>query len=103
MRIMDKITTIRPLLTIEDLSRILGYEKRSIYDMLYRDPETLPPLLKLSKKTRALRWHPEVVECWIREKAGLPAPSTVPETIKKRGPGRPRKSVTSNGQEGGAR
>lgn len=94
---MDQITTIRPLLTIEDLSRILGYEKKSIYDMLYRDPATLPPLFKLSKRTRALRWHPEVVDRWIRERAGLPASPSPTLPAQKRGPGRPRKST-----EGGA-
>lgn len=93
---MDQITTIRPLLTIDDLSKIIGYGKKSIYDMLYRDPSILPPLFKLSKRTRALRWHPEVVDRWIRERAGLPAPSPSPEPTQKRGPGRPRK-------EGGAK
>lgn len=93
---MDQITTIRPLLTIDDLSMIIGYEKKSIYDMLYRDPKNLPPLFKLSSRTRALRWHPEVVDRWIRERAGLSSPSTSPEPTQKRGPGRPRK-------EGGAR
>jgi len=86
---MDQITTIRPLLTIEDLGKILGYEKKSIYDMIYRDPKNLPPVFKLNSRTRALRWHPEVVDRWIRERAGLP--STSPEPTKKRGPGRPRK------------
>ena len=88
---MDKITTIRPLLTIDDLSKILGYEKKSIYDMMYRDPKNLPPAFKLGQRMRALRWHPEVVERWMRDLAGLPAPAPSPEPTQKRGPGRPRK------------
>lgn len=95
---MNQITSVQPLLTIDDLSKILGYEKKSIYDMLYRDPGILPPLFKLSRRTRALRWHAEVVDRWIRERAGLPAPSPSPSPgpTPKRGPGRPRK-------EGGAK
>ena len=88
---MDHFTPIPPLLTVKDLSKILGYKDSTIYDLLSRRPDSLPPPLKLSKKNRTLRWHQEVVDAWLRERADLPGHESTPLAVKKRGPGRPRK------------
>lgn len=90
---MENGTTIsiKPLLSAEDLSKILGYEVKTIYDLNSKRPDALPPRLKLFKNARALRWHPEVVDAWIRERAGLPVSPEAPLPVQKRGPGRPRK------------
>ena len=92
---MNQLTPIATLLTITDLVRILGKTKKTIYHLLSRHPEALPPRMKMPG--RALRWHPEVVEAWIRTRAGLPlSNSTLP--ITNRGRGRPRKGMESGGR-----
>jgi predicted DNA-binding transcriptional regulator AlpA len=52
------------LLTVNDLSRILGRSPNTIRADVHRNPGALPPRLNLPG-TRLLRWRPVDVEQWI--------------------------------------
>lgn len=80
--------SITKLLTADEIGLIFGYTKRTVWEKIRKDPEALPPPISFSKKTRVLRWHPEVVANWLRERSGLIAP---PQNDKRK-VGRPRKS-----------
>ena len=81
---------ITKLFDADDLGLIFGYTKRTIWEKIRKDPGSLPPTIAFSKKTRVLRWHPEVVTSWLRERSGL---SDHSKTDTKRKVGRPRKSL----------
>ena len=74
------------LLTAKDIALILRYTESSVYNLASTRPHSLPPALRLGK---SLRWHPDVVDAWLRGKAGLLPPSHSPSEFqpvqKKRG------------------
>ena len=74
------------LYTAKDLAAILRYTESSVYNMASTRPHSLPPALRLGK---SLRWHPDIVNAWLRGKAGLSTPSAPPSgqipVQKKRG------------------
>ena len=74
------------LLTAKDLARILRYSELSVYNLASTRPHSLPPAIRLG---RNLRWHPQTVDSWIAQKAGLSSSfDTLPESRpvqKKRG------------------
>ena len=63
------------LLTAKDLAKILRYTELSIYNLASTRPHSLPPAMHLG---RSLRWHPDIVNAWLREKAGLSTPPSSP-------------------------
>ncbi|MHB1286744.1 MAG: helix-turn-helix transcriptional regulator [Leptospirales bacterium] len=74
------------LLTAKDLASVLRYTESSVYNLASTRPHSLPPALRLGK---SLRWHPDVVDAWLRGKAGLlsstPSASECLPVKKKRG------------------
>jgi len=74
------------LLTAKDLAKILCYTEASVYNLASTHPLSLPPAIRLG---RNLRWHPQTVNSWIAQKAGLSSSfDTMPESRpvqKKRG------------------
>lgn len=84
---MENSTT--ELLDAGDLARIIGYTKRTIWEKLKKNPEELPPTVFFSERSRFLRWHPEVVEKWLRQRSGLFVDDSV--QVKSKKVGRPRK------------
>lgn len=52
------------LLTVTDLSRILGRSPNTVRADVHRNPGALPPRLNVPG-TRLLRWRPVDVEQWI--------------------------------------
>jgi hypothetical protein len=71
---------VEPLLTVEDLARLIHLSPATIRSNLCRKPESLPP--RVPGMSIPL-WHHETYERWAR---GELAP-------QKRRPGRPRNSV----------
>jgi len=78
--------SLRPMLTVHGLSSIINFTPGSIYTLVHKKSQNLPPSFRIGDK---LLWHPDVVDAWIRAKAGLLSPvETSPETQpmkKKRG------------------
>lgn len=52
------------LLTVSDLSRILGRSPHTVRADVHRNPDALPPRLQLPG-TRLLRWRPADVDRWL--------------------------------------
>jgi hypothetical protein len=86
--------SIRPLLTVQDLAKILRFTPGSIYTLVCKRSPLIPPSCRIGGR---LLWHPKVVESWLDQKAGLSTTSnTTPEPLgarKKRG--RPTKGETA--------
>lgn len=91
---------MQELWDIEELASFLKKSKASIYSDLKRNPEAVPPPIRLPGTNR-LRWDPRFVRDWVRKyQTGiLPMPGEpgtigapiIPPALAKRGPGRPRK------------
>lgn len=105
---------ISPLLKAEDLAIILGKAAGSIYNDSRKRPETLPPRFFIPGNSRLLRWHPEIVQRWLSERAEecltmSPLPPQKKQKIdvapEKRRVGRPTKaeSIAKAKADGGAR
>ena len=73
---------LTPLLTVDDLARLIHLSPATIRSNLTRRPETLPP--RVPGLTMPL-WHPETYDRWARGEFAAPP--------KKRA-GRPRKHLT---------
>ena len=81
---------LRPMLTVHDLSSIINFTPGSIYTLVHKKSRNIPPWFRIGDK---LLWYPDIVDAWLREKAGLLSPcKTSPDTqpIKKKR-GRPTK------------
>jgi prophage regulatory protein len=63
----------RPLLTVDDLARLLGISPKAVYHRRHR--QALPPAIVLG---RSLRWKTQAIESWI-------ADQTEPAHDQKRG------------------
>lgn len=91
---------MQELWDIEELASFLKKSKASIYSDLKRNPEVVPPPIRLPGTNR-LRWDPRFVREWARKyQTGiLPMPEEsstsdapgIPPAPAKRGRGRPRK------------
>ena len=84
-----------PLLDVEGLGQVLNMATQTIYNLLSRHPEALPPRIQLP--TRKSLWRPEVVTAWLSSFAGgNPDEIETPGGIKpvkeekKGGAGKPR-------------
>ncbi|WP_443134966.1 helix-turn-helix transcriptional regulator [Halorhodospira sp. 9621] len=63
---------MRPLLNKAELAKLLGITQRSLNRRRERDPESLPPAVRLG---RSLRWRPDDVEEWlVRQTEGQASP-----------------------------
>jgi len=88
----DSIILPEKLLSVEDLSRILGLGPKSLYQRLCKDPSLLPPRFHIPG-SRLVRFHPVTVRIWMDRLAGLTSTPSLPSPPPaQRGPGRPRKS-----------
>ena len=86
--------SIRPLLTVQDLAKILRFTPGSIYTLVCKKSPLLPPSCRIGGR---LLWHPKVVESWIDQKAGILKTSNTfsePQPIPKKR-GRPTKGETA--------
>ena len=54
-----------PTLDITDLAKILRMTPKAVQNRLYRQPESLPPRLKLPLKKSAALWLAEDVQKWL--------------------------------------
>lgn len=88
---MENVTPLKRLLTIDEVAAIIQYTRNGIYNALIRNPDAIPPPMKRKSKKGALRWHPDLVDSWLRERAGLLVSPEAILPVQKRGPGRPRK------------
>lgn len=82
------------LLTARELAAVLKYTEGSVYQLASTRPHSLPPSMKLG---RSLRWHPDVVDTWLREKAGILTPTfpiSQPQPVNRKR-GRPTKGEAS--------
>ena len=57
-----------PLLDAKGLGELLGMSPAAIRQMRYRDPNLLPPAIRVGEKL--VRWHPEDVEQWLQVQRG---------------------------------
>lgn len=96
----DSIILPEKLLSVEDLSQILGQGPKTLYQKLSKDPSLLPPRFYIPG-SRLVRFHPVVVRIWMDSLAGLTSTpsnhSIESKTLKKEnraGPGRPPKAET---------
>lgn len=72
-----------------ELGEKLGLSDKTIYRVASQEPERLPRRIKLPGSS-ALRWHPQVVDNWLANLAGLNSVTPVTNILqKKRRPGRP--------------
>jgi predicted DNA-binding transcriptional regulator AlpA len=55
---------LRPLLDAEDIANLIDGTRKSVSDLLYRNPESLPPSFKVGGLRR---WHPNDVDEWLDE------------------------------------
>lgn len=89
---------MRRIMTITELAQILMTTPASIRNQLSRGREgiSVPPSMRLGGRRV---WHVEMVDAWLRKRAGLdidpgqpprPAPQH-PGQTPRRGPGRPKK------------
>ena len=53
-----------PLITVDELSKLIRKSVPSIYSDLNRNPSSLPPSIRLPGSRRVL-FHPETVKSWI--------------------------------------
>lgn len=53
-----------PLITVEELSKLIRKSVPSIYSDLHRNPSALPPIIRLPGSRRVL-FDPEAVKAWI--------------------------------------
>jgi len=84
---MDTISAKMQLLTVTELAEFLRVAPRTIYNRMYRCPETLPPAIYL-KGFRGPRWVAERVFQWtVSPMSALPQPSK-----RRRRVGRPTKA-----------
>ncbi len=56
---------MRSLWDINELAEWLNITVDAVRQRRYRDPESMPPAIVLGK---SLRWDPEVVEVWLKER-----------------------------------
>ena len=96
----DSIIPLEKLLSVEDLSQILGQGPKTLYQKLSKDPSLLPQRFYIPG-SRLVRFHPVVVRIWMDSLAGLTSTpsnhSIESKTLKKEkraGPGRPSKAET---------
>ncbi len=102
---------LEPLLTVEDVAKILGISKLTLKKNISKDPESVPPYLRTSPGSNGrIRFRPESLREWLSEKERTVVHHRLPgeklaKTGFKRGVGRPRKAETlaRQGQEGGSR
>ena len=62
---------VQPLLTPEDLARVLGFTVSTVYNFASPGREHLEKLPIAMRLGKVLRWHPAVVQQWLDEKACL--------------------------------
>ena len=60
---------VTKLMNAAQLADILGMTERSVYHYSSQCPEKLPPAMRLGRKM--LRWHPDIVQKWLNERAGM--------------------------------
>ncbi len=58
----------KPLLDVEGLARVLNLATQTVYNLLSRNPQALPPRIALP--TRKSLWRPEVVQAWLSSFSG---------------------------------
>jgi hypothetical protein len=63
------MTDIRPLLTLDELAKILRRAPSTIRSDLKRAPHRVPPPVK-RREWKDLRWRPETVSRWLDEGDG---------------------------------
>jgi predicted DNA-binding transcriptional regulator AlpA len=56
---------VKPLLTIDDLATVLGMTPGAIRTARYRNPDAMPPAVKLGN---SLRWDPTDVAAFIESR-----------------------------------
>jgi predicted DNA-binding transcriptional regulator AlpA len=69
---MSPLSSLSPLLDLEALARLLGRRPETIRRDLRRNPEAVPPPLRLPG-TRLLRWRESDVAQWLESFASVPA------------------------------
>jgi hypothetical protein len=95
--------SIRPLLTLADMSAILHMTPGTIKNKRCNNPLSLPPACNIPG-SKTLLWRPEDVEIWLEQFVEARAPIIVEGTspLPKRKPGRPTKSEQlARGRSGG--
>lgn len=63
---MGPIVKLPPVLTLQDLSLVLGRSPETIRKDLRRNPKAVPPRLVLPN-TRQLRWRLQDVGVWLEQ------------------------------------
>ena len=61
---MQSHDIIEPLMTLAEMARVLGRTPVALRTIRARDPQRLPPAIKLGNR---LYWRPETVRQWLSE------------------------------------
>jgi predicted site-specific integrase-resolvase len=89
---------LEPLLTVEDVAKILGISKLTLRKNISKAPESVPPFLKTSTGSNGrIRFRPESLREWLEKKERTVVHHRIPgeklaQTGFRRGVGRPRKA-----------
>ena len=59
----EAMSDMQPLLDREALAKVLGLSPETVRRLASQHPERLPPRVQ---NMRFLRWHPAVVDAWLR-------------------------------------
>ena len=66
-------TTLSPLFSVHELADYLKLSPGSIYVFVHKKSPNIPPGFRIGNR---LVWHVNVVDAWVREKAGIPSSSS---------------------------
>ena len=93
-------TTLSSLLSVNELADYLKLSPKSIYVFVCKKSPNIPPGFRIGTR---LLWHPDVIDAWVRAKAGISAPlsqrSPVPNIFNdphKKKRGRPTKGEAAS-------
>lgn len=88
-------TTLSSLLSVTELAEYLKLSPKSIYVFVHKKSPNIPPFFRIGNR---LVWHVDVVDAWVREKAGIlsalsqhPIISPLSPVLPKKKRGRPTK------------
>lgn len=93
-------TTLPSLLSVYELANYLKMSPGSIYVFVNKKSPNIPPYFRIGNR---LLWHPDVIDAWVRAKAGISAPlsqlSPIPSIFNdphKKKRGRPTKGEAAS-------
>ena len=76
-------TTLPSLLSVYELANYLKMSPGSIYVFVNKKSPNIPPYFRIGTR---LVWHADVVDAWVRAKAGLAAPDSQHSSVLSQSP-----------------